>query len=180
MAAFPGFTAQLTATQRKAINGSASPAWETRKTFAYPVNPDSPAYTSEDGCPVVEVLNELSETRGALPKIALWLHDRMGGLDAVQAVERLRIAVTRICEAKNPRLEAQLAALAIGMNLDGNNNGFEIARHFGLTPQAFHEILGDTCSALGLPKPLAKMKTDRYRKTQYTHNLPKRRIPATA
>jgi hypothetical protein len=95
----------------------------------------------------------------------------MGGLDFVKSFEQFRAAVARISEAKNPRLEADVVALAIGMNLRGNANGFAIARHYGLSPQAFHEYLDDTCKALGLPKPLSKVKTDRYRATQYRHNL---------
>lgn len=177
LTAYQPFTAGLSAEQRTRINGSAQPAWENRRTFALPVNADSPAYRSEDDCPVTEALEEISEIRGAVPKIALWLNDKMGGLDFVKSFEQFRTAIARISEAKNPRLEADVISLAIGMNLRGNANGFALARHYALSPQAFHEYLSETCKALGLPKPLAKIKTDRYRATQYRHNL-KKKVPA--
>lgn len=169
--AFPAFVASLTPSQRSRINGTSKPDWQGTRTFSLPVISDSPAYRTEVGDPVIEVLEELGVIKGALPKIALWVNDQMGGLDLLKALEQFRIAIARVCEAKNPRLEAFVVSLAIGMNLRGNANGFAIAQHFGLSPQALHEILGDTCKALGLPKPLAKLKKDRYRKTQYSHNL---------
>lgn len=178
--AYKDFAGALTAPQRRAINGSASPDWANRKTFALPVQADSPAYSSDPDDPISEVLGELEGINGALPKIALWLNDRMGGLDMVKSLERFRIAVARICEAKNPRLEAHCISLAIGMNLHGNANGFAVARHFRLTPQALHEMLGETCAALGVDKPLSKMKKDRYSATQYRHNLRRKTIATTS
>lgn len=177
--AYPAFVASLTPAERARINGTAKPDWQSSRTFALPVNAESPAYRTDDDDPVLEVLNELSGVKGALPKIALWLNDKMGSLDPLLALEQFRVSIARICEAKNPRLEAYMVSLAIGMNLRGNANGFKIAQHFGLSPQALHEILGDTCKALGLPKPLAKVKKDRYRTTQYSHNLRKKKEPTT-
>lgn len=171
--AFLDFSGSLSAAQRRAAGAGAKSEWAGRKTFALPVQADSPAYSSDPDDPVEEVLNELESIKGALPKIALWLNDRMGGLDTVKALERFRIAVARICEAKNPRLEAHCISLAIGMNLSGNANGFAVARHFRLTPQALHEMLGETCAALGVDKPLSKVKKDRYSATQYRHLSPR-------
>jgi len=169
--AFPTFAAALTPSQRRGLNGSTSAAWENQKTFALPVNPDSPAYSSDEPDPVIEALEEIAAIRGAMAKIALWVNDQTGGLDMVRALDRFRIAVARICESKNPRLEAYMVSLAIGLNLRGNSNGSAIAHHFRLKPQQLHELLGDTCQALGLPKPLAKAKKDRYAKTQHRHHL---------
>ena len=119
--AYREFSETLTPPQRLAINGSAKADWSlNRKTYSVPVQEDSPAYSSDPNCPIEEVLNELEDLNGALPKIALWLNDRMGGMDMVKALERFRIAIARICEAKNPRLEAYCISLAIGMNLRGN------------------------------------------------------------
>ncbi len=173
------FSETLTAPQRHAINGTAKADWADRKTYSFPVQEDSPAYSSDPNCPIEEVLNELEALNGALPKIALWLNDRMGGMDMVNALERFRSAIALICEAKNPRLEAYCISLAIGMNLRGNANGFSIARHFRLKPQALHEMLDETCHALGLPKPLSKVKKDRYGATQYRHTLRRKSETAT-
>lgn len=171
--AYQSFAGGLSAADRRVAPGAAKPDFAGRKTYAFPVQADSPAYSSEPDDPVDEILNELEDIKGALPKIALWLNDRMGGLDTVKALERFRIAVARICEAKNPRLEAHCISLAIGMNLSGNSNGFAVARHFRLTPQALHEMLGETCAALGVVKPLSKVKKDRYSATQYRHLSPR-------
>jgi hypothetical protein len=176
VAAFRPFAAGLTPAQRKTLNGSARPDWQGSRTFALPVVPDNPAYKTDVEDVIFSTLDELAVIRGAMPKIAVWLNDRMRGLDVVLGLERFRLAVARICEAKNPRREAEMVSLALGMNLRGNSNGFDIAQHFGLSPQALHEILGDTCKSLGLPKPLAKVKKDRYRKTQYSHKLTRKPI----
>lgn len=180
LAAYREFAGGLTSPQRRQINGASAADWAGRKTFALPVQPDSPAFSLDESDPVSEVLAELEGLNGALPKIALWLNDRMGGLDMVKSLERFRIAVARICEAKNPRLEAHCISLAIGMNLSGNSNGFAVARHFRLTPQALHEMLGETCAALGVDKPLSKMKKDRYSATQFRHNLRRKTIVPTS
>lgn len=170
--AYREFAGGLSGADRRAGGAATKPDFAGRKTFSLPVQADSPAYSSDPDDPVDEVLNELEGIKGSLPKIALWLNDRMGGLDTVKALERFRIAVARICEAKNPRLEAHCISLAIGMNLSGNANGFAVARHFRLTPQALHEMLGETCAALGVAKPLSKVKKDRYSATQYRHISP--------
>jgi hypothetical protein len=169
---FSSFSSGLTGAQRKTAAGAAKADWDGRRTFALPVTSDHPAFSTDPDDPIVVTLDELAAMKGALPKIALWLNDKIG-IDAVLVQERLRLVVARICDAKYARLEAHLVSLAIGLNLSVNANGFAIAQHFGLTPQTFHEKLGDTCTALGLPKPLAKVKKDRYRKTQYSHSLRK-------
>lgn len=161
---------------RAKINGSASPDWQSSRTFALPVNAESGAYRTDEADPVIETLNELAGLRGALPKIALWLSDRMpaGAQGSTHAIEQFRLSVARICEAKNSRLEAHLISLAIGLNLRGNANGYAIASHFGLTPQTIHEMLGETCGALGMEKPLAKANKERYSRTQHRHNIRKK------
>lgn len=172
--AFKGFSCGLTSTQRAAANGAASPDWQGSKTFALPVNADNPAYSSEDEDEVIKTLDELAQMRGALPKIALWLNDKIGTLDMVLVQQQFRMAVARICDSKNSRCEAHLVSLAIGLNLSDNANGFAIAQHFGLTPQTFHDLLSKTCLALGVAKPLSKIKKDRYLKTQYKHSASKK------
>jgi len=173
-AAFRKFGASLGPAVRARINGSAVADWPTTRTFALPVTPDNPAYRTDPADPVFETLDEIGALAGALPKIAVWLNDRMPHtpvFDSMLAAEQLRLSIARICEAKNPRLEAFLISLAIGMNLEDNANGYAIAAHFGLSPQRIHEMLGDTCAALGQPKPLAKANKARYSKTQYSHNI---------
>lgn len=177
-AAFRKFGSRLAPATRAKINGSAVPDWQSSRTFALPVTADNPAYRTDDPDPIFETLDELAGLSGSLPKIALWLNDRLPhtpAFDSMLATDQFRLATARICEAKNPRLEAFLISLAIGMNLQDNANGYAIAAHFGLSPQTIHEMLGDTCAALGLPKPLAKANKARYSKTQYSHNI--RRIP---
>lgn len=176
VSAFGSFRAGLKPKVRKQINGSGSPDWPSNRTFALPVNEESAAYRMDDADPVIETLNELAMIRGATTKIALWLSDKadaVGVVGAAGVVEQFRLAVARICEAKNPRLEALLVSLAIGMNLHGNANGYAIADHFNLKPQTIHESLAETCAALGLPKPLSKANKARYAGTQYRHNLQK-------
>lgn len=174
--AFAGFRSSLAPADRRRINGSGSPDWQGSRTFALPVNADHPAYTSEPGDPVIETLEELAAIEGSMAKIALWVNDRAGGLDALRSIEQFRIAIARICSAKMPRLEALLVSLAIRMNFRGNANGFEIALHFGLTPQTCHEMLAETCRALGLPKPLSKINKARYAQTQFRHKPKKKSI----
>lgn len=176
--AFKPFAAKLSPSQRRAANGALHPDWQGSRTFALPINAENPHYRSGDPDQVLETLEELAGIQGGLVKIALFLNDRMGGVDLTRALEQFRISIDRICAAKIPRLEAEMIGLAIGMDLKGNANGFEIAQHYGLSPQAFHENLSETCLALGLPKPLSKVKTDRYRKTQYCHNLRKKSVPS--
>lgn len=171
---FKEFANGLNGSDRKTAGHASKPDWDGRRTFALPVNADNPAFSTDSDDPIFSTLDELAAIKGALPKIALWLNDKIG-LDMVCVQERFRLAIARICDAKDSRREAHLVSLAIGLNLSGNSNGFAIARHFGLTPQTFHEVLGDTCKALGLPKPLAKVKKDRYRKTQYSHSLRKKK-----
>lgn len=185
--AYRKFSQKLSPAVRAKINGTASPDWPSTRTFALPVIADSPGYRSDDGDPVIETLNELAGLNGALPKIALWISDRLNGVDrpegndssevsvlgATAGLEQFRLAIARICEAKNPRLEALLVSLAIGMTLHGNANGYAIAAHFNLKPQTIHEMLGETCAVLGVSKPLSKANKSRYGKTQYSHNIRK-------
>jgi|SRR5579871_2983462 len=173
LGAYRDFSRRLSSHDRARINGSASPAWDGKRTFALPVNAESPAYSSEPDDPVIETLEELGELAGALPKIMLWINDQIGGrgIASVMAVEQFGIALSRICAAKNPRLEAHLIELAMGRSILGNENGYAIARHFGLKPQTVHEMLGETCRSLGLPKPLSKSNTARYSNTQYRHHV---------
>lgn len=173
-AAFRSFSSRLTPSQRKSINGSASPDWQDSRTFALPVTADSPAYRTESEDEVIEALREIAALKGALPKMALFISDQMGGIDLTRAFEQFRTAIARICDAKDARIEACMVSLAIGLNLGGSVNGFRIAQHFGLSPQTLHEMLAETCKALGLPKPLSKVKKARYRDTQYAHNLRKK------
>lgn len=149
------------------------PDWEGKRTFTLPVQPDSPAFSTDDPDPVLETLEELAALPGARARIALWVNDQIGALEAVRSTDQFRISISRIAQAKNPRLEAMLVSLAIRMNLSGNANGFAVAQHFGLTPQTIHEMLTETCAALGLPKPLSKINKSRYADTQYRHNLRK-------
>lgn len=168
-AAFPRLAASLTPAQRRKVNGSGKPDWQGTRTFALPVNQDSPAFRSEPNDELRENLEEWKAAgRGA--EIAVWVDEQVGGLDSLRAMEQLRIAVTRIYCAKVPRLEAMLCSLAIGMNLSGNANGFRIAEHFTMSPQAIHEALTETCAALGLAKPLSKINKARYAETQYRHS----------
>lgn len=170
--AYSRFGQRLAPQDRARINGSAKPDWESKRTFSLPVNAESPAYRADPEDPVVETLEELAGLNGAMPKIALWLHDKVGSAsNSALAVEQFRMAVARICSAKIPRLEATLIGLAIGLNLHGNANGYAIAAHFGLKPQTIHEMLGDTCAALGLAKPLSKANTRRYKNTQFRHHI---------
>ena len=174
---FATFSSGLNGEQRKTAGGAAKADWDGKKTFSLPVNSDNPAFSTDDDDEVISTLNELAGMKGALPKIALWLNDKIG-LDMVLVQEQFRLAVARICDAKDARREAYLVSLAIGLNLSGNANGFAYARHFGITPQTFHENLCDTCLAIGVKKPLAKINKDRYRKTQYSHSLKKKEINA--
>jgi hypothetical protein len=171
--AFPDFVAGLTSDERRAVNGSGRPDWQGTRTFALPVVSDNPAYRTEDSDGIVETLEELLEIDGAQAKIACWLNDRFsaGPLSVILPMEQFRTAIARICEAKNPRLEATLVGLAIRMNLSGNANGFSISSHFGLTPQTFHECLAATCAALGVEKPLSKINKERYKNTQHRHSI---------
>jgi hypothetical protein len=169
---FKDFANGLNGSDRKTAGSASKPDWDGKRAFALPVNADSAAFSTDPDDPVFVTLDELSELRGSLPKIALWLNDKIG-LDMVSVQERFRLAIARICDAKDSRREAHLVSLAIGLNLSGNANGFEIARHFKLRPQTFHEALSDTCKCLGVAKPLAKVKKDRYRKTQYSHSIKK-------
>jgi hypothetical protein len=173
--AFRQWSQRLPAPVRAKLNGSGSPDWQSTRTFALPVTPDNPAYRTEAEDPVIQTLEEISQLAGALPKIALWVGDRVPGSNRVfhslLTEHRFRVAIERIFNAKNPRLEAFMVSLALNMNLEDGANGYGIAAHFGLTPQTIHEMLGDTCAALDLPKPLAKVNKARYSKTQYSHNI---------
>lgn len=171
LSAYSRFSRGLSSHDRARINGSAAPSWEGKRTFALPVNEQSAAYSIDASDPVIETLEELGALAGALPKIALWLNDKVGSLGSVMAIEQFGIAISRIYGAKNPRLEAGLIELAMGRSLRGNENGYAIARHFGLKPQTVHEMLGETCRSLNLPKPLSKSNTARYKKTQYRHHV---------
>jgi hypothetical protein len=170
-AAFRKFAKALPAETRVRINGSAAPDFATSRTFALPVNEESSAYSSEPEDSVLATIVEIAEIPGGLAKMALFVHDRIGGLSSVTAVDRERRAVARILDAKDARLEAELVSVAIGMSLHGNDNGYALAKRYGMSPQAIHESLGETCGALGVPKPLSKANTARYSKTQYSHNL---------
>jgi hypothetical protein len=173
-AAFSRFSAGLTPAARRRINGSAVADWPNTRTFALPVNEESPAYRCDKRDDVIETLEELAGIAGALPTIALWIHDRIGPLQPLMAVDQFPQAIARILEAKNARLEAMLVSLAIGMNFRVNANGYAIAKHFKLSPQTIHEMLGETCKALGVRKPLSKANKARYGQTQYRHKLKKR------
>src|ERR1700690_3419711 len=85
--AFLKFAEALPAKTRARINGSGSPDWPSSRTFALPVNADSTAYRTEEADPVIETLNEISQLRGALPKIALWLKDRCEVMEGVGGLE---------------------------------------------------------------------------------------------
>lgn len=172
--AYSTFSRRLSPHDRARINGSAKPAWEGKRTFALPVNEESPAFRGE--CPdgIAASLEELVDDFGpaALAAIAIWLQDRAAlHLGRVMSIEQFYVAIARIKEAKSPRLEAHLVELAMGRDLHSNANGYSIAAHFGLKPQTFHEMLGDTCRALRQPKPLSKANTKRYAKTQYRHHV---------
>lgn len=165
------FSRGLSSHDRARINGSAKPDWEGKRTFALQVKEDAPAFRSEPADEVVATLDEMAEQDGAMRKIALWLNDRTDCLKPLVAIQQLGIAISRIIAAKNPRLEATLIELALGRSLHVNANGYAIARHYGLKPQTVHEMLADTCRALGAPKPLSKANTARYSKTQYRHHV---------
>ena len=174
-AAFEKFTARLPAKVRAGINGSASPDWPTNRTFALAVNPESPKYRSEEPSPVATTMGELAEKFG-MTEIALWVADRAdlsAALTPAIAADQFRIALGRVVDAKNSRLEASLISLAFGMNLFGTYNGYDIADHFDLRPQTVHEMLTETCAALNMPKPLSKANKARYSRTQYSHKLEK-------
>lgn len=170
-AAYKDFSRNLSPAERQSLGDATRADWGGHNTFALPVRPDDPAYTSDPNDPVIETLEELKEIDGAMPKIALWVSDQIGGLNVILAMEQFRIALARICEAKNPRLESYLISLAIGMNLLGNSNGYAISEHFGLTPQTFHEMLDETCKTLGVAKPLSKVNKSRYRDTNFQHSF---------
>jgi hypothetical protein len=177
--AYSQFSSALSSHDRARINGSASPAWDDKRTISFPVIEDSPAYRSDCPDDLAADLDELVAHfgKGALAAIAVWLHDRAAmDLSGVISIEQFYVAIARIKEAKSPRLEAYLAEIAMGRNLHENLNGYAIAAHFGLKPQTIHEMLADTCHALRRPKPLSKANTKRYSKTQYRHHVER---PAT-
>lgn len=172
--AFDRFSRGLRADARAALNGAAKPDWQGTRSFALPVDPESGAYRQDDEAAALvrSALEELIlDNPHALLVIALWLQDRAGISLGGGASDRERIGVARICGAKNARLEAHLVGLAIGLSLHGNSNGYAIAAHFGLKPQTIHEMLGETCEALGVPKPLSKSNTKGYANTQYRHHV---------
>ena len=170
---YAAFVNTLTPEQRRSLAGETSADWQSKSTFALPVRPDDPAYMTDGKDEIIETLEELRTIDGALPKIALWLNDQIGTLAVLESQQQLHIALARICDAKNPRLEAHLVALSVGMSLLGNANGHKIAEHFQIKAQTFHERLSETSAALGVGKPLSKINTERYKSTQYSHNFKK-------